>query len=83
MSYRFERLKSILSEMLPNTKTVIELNHIIKGYSVYLRKESQEIYIEIPAIDFIGDYLSLPPKNLADLYEETRRIVRRLTHATT
>jgi hypothetical protein len=83
MSYRFERLKSILSEMLPNTKTVIELNHIIKGYSVYLRKESQEIYIEIPANDLVTHYLNPPPSSLVDLYEETKRILRRLTHATT
>jgi hypothetical protein len=77
MSYRLERLESIVSQIFP-AKAVIELNHIICGYSVYLKKESHEIYIEIPAIDFIGDYLGLPPKNLADLYEETRRIVRRL-----
>jgi hypothetical protein len=79
MSYRLERLESIVSQTFPALKAVIELNHIICGYSVYLKKQSGEIYIEIPAIDFIGDYLSSPPKNLADLYEETRRIVRRLS----
>jgi hypothetical protein len=79
MSYRLEQLESIVSQVFPALKPVIELNHIICGYSVYLKKQSGEIYIEIPAIDFIGDYLSLPPKNLADLYEENRRIVRRLS----
>ena len=44
MSYRLERLESIVSQIFPALKAVIELNHIICGYSVYLKKESGEIY---------------------------------------
>jgi hypothetical protein len=78
MSYRFERLESIFSSAFPNVKAVIELNHIIEGYSIYLKKEFHEVYLELPASDFQDHFLCPPPQDLADLYEETKRILHRL-----
>lgn len=78
MSYRFERLELLFNQVFPNTMTVIELDHIIEGYTVYLKKEKNEICVEIPASDFVTHYLNPPPSNLKNLYEETQRILRRL-----